>query len=273
MRGERDADREPEPALGPAPASTVAVRRSSALARGPPGRGRRRAAVAPAPAARRRRRAPRARVPVERGADPQRAVLRAAVADHVRGALAHRPRQHGLDGGIERTVGRARRSASIPAADERHPRALELAVERRLAVAADRVADLARAPGARRASTSAISRARLPRGAPGSSRPASSALSAITDRLWPSRSCRSRAKRSRSWATASSGQLGAGLEQLVVAQAQVAHQQHQQPDAGGCCATKPIAAPPLAAAQRREATPASAVHSDQTAEPRAPPAR
>ena len=57
---------------------------------------------------------------------------------------------------------------------------------------------------------------RRPPGRSGSSRPASSALSAITDRLWPSRSCRSRAKRRRSSATASSRQLVARLAQLDV---------------------------------------------------------
>src|SRR3954452_21438604 len=51
------------------------------------------------------------------------------------------------------------------------------------------------------ASTSAIS-SRARAGSRSASRPASWLFSAISDRLWPSRSCRSRAKRSRSSATA-----------------------------------------------------------------------
>ena len=85
---------------------------------------------------------------------------------------------------------------------ERHPRARQLARQRRAAIAGDRLADLARAPRATTSCRSAIC-CDASSGWSGSSRPASWAFSAISDRLWPSRSCRSRAKRSRSSATQS----------------------------------------------------------------------
>src|SRR5919198_512151 len=79
---------------------------------------------------------------VERGDEADRAVARAAVADHVGGRLAHGPGEHRLDVGGQlhrRPVDRR----LDPGGVERRPRALKLGVERRLAVAADRFADLA----------------------------------------------------------------------------------------------------------------------------------
>ena len=69
----------------------------------------------------------------------------------------------------------------IPAADKRHPRALHLPRQRRLAVAADRLADLAQRLTGDLLDVADLAAASSTR--PGSSRPASSALIAITERL------------------------------------------------------------------------------------------
>ena len=166
-----DAESRPDDAAGPAPETgsepgPTPPDESRARATGPPRRGR--AQPRPARAARRaharydrRRRSVAEPTPASGGssgsppssitstaasaspaADPDRALAGAAVADHVGRSLAHRPREHGLDGGGERDLGRVDVGLD-PGGGERHPRARELAVERRLAVAADREAHLA----------------------------------------------------------------------------------------------------------------------------------
>ena len=63
----------------------------------------------------------------------------------------------------------------------------------------------------------------------GSSLPASSALSAISDRSWPSRSCMSRAKRSRSSATASSASSARASRSAALRAQDAADQEPQRP--------------------------------------------
>ena len=128
------------------------------------------------------------------------AARRAAVADDVRRALAHRPGEQRLDVGRQRHVGTLQVGVDARR-QQRHPRALELVDERRPAVAADRLAHLAERL-ARDVLDVRDVRGRFA-GSAAPIRSASSAFSAMTDRLWPTRSCRSRAKRRRSSATAS----------------------------------------------------------------------
>ena len=141
------------------------------------------------------------RVPSASHAD--RAVLRAAVADDVRRALAHGPGEHRVD--VRRAARRrvSSSSQSIPAAASADRAPLELVARATCAGSPAR-------PRAPRASASRVtvwmssSSAAARSGSCSSSRAASSLLSAITERLWPSRSCMSRAMRSRSSETASS---------------------------------------------------------------------
>ena len=114
---------------------------------------------------------------------------------------------------------------------ERDPRAGELAAPAsgcgsRRPPRAPRASAVARhGPAARRCG------APPPPGDRGSSRPASCALSAISDRLWPSRSCRSRAKRRRSSATASSASSARACAQLDVRADDAAERDEQHADA------------------------------------------
>ena len=84
---------------------------------------------------------------------------------------------------------------------EDDPRVRQLTVEGRLPVAADRLAHGGERVAGDPLDVGDLARARS--GSPGSSRPASSLLIAISDRLWPRTSWRSRAIRLRSSATAS----------------------------------------------------------------------
>ena len=153
-----------------------------------------------------------------------------AVADDVRRALAHRPGEHGVDLGRQRRrrVGelaarcRPRSSAARAPGElvgERRARGSRLTASRTSASASrGDVLDLVQL--ARRARRVAVEQPRR----------ASSLLSAITDRLWPSRSCRSRAMRSRSSATASVASSSRGLAQLAVDADDAAERDHQRPD-------------------------------------------
>ena len=159
-------------------------------------RARARAATPSARAGRRRRRTSTAS-----GLEPHRAAAGAAVPDHVGDALAHRPREQ-LAQVAGHLVGAVRQVGVDVGGLQRLAGAGQLAGQGQLAVALHRPAHVGQS--ASRLSRSRSATSRLARtGSTSSSRPASSALTVITVSEWPRMSCRSRANRLRSSATAS----------------------------------------------------------------------
>ena len=133
-------------------------------------------------------------------ADPDRARRGAAVAHDVGDAFADGPGHQGVGDRRQRQLLGLEPDVDPGRAGVRRSRR-QLRAQRRLPEPADGLAD-----GRHRLAGDAfdigdLGRARA--GSSGSSRPASSLLSVISDRLWPSVSCRSRAIRDRSSATAS----------------------------------------------------------------------
>ena len=125
-------------------------------------------------------------VAAARSASPGSAARPRAVAEDVRHALADRPAEHGVDGRAA-ALGRGLHATVDPGRGERRPRPGQLDRERWPPVARRRSRGPTPAPRARPARRPR-SRARARAGiVVGSSRRASSLLSAISDRLWPER--------------------------------------------------------------------------------------
>ena len=206
-----DGTCEPEPAVAAAGARLDARRRPSATRSRRPGEagaGCRRRAPRSSPRRRPRRRSTR----VVRGSRPRRpsvvpdAGSRAgpagAVAEDVRDALADRPAEDRVGGRRQRLPARARPRPSIPAAASAERGAGQLG--RRGSAGGSRRSSR----GPPRATRGRPAGRRPSRPGPGRivrqrAAPASSLFRAMTERLWPSVSWRSRAIRARSSATAS----------------------------------------------------------------------
>ena len=207
------------PRSGSGPASTCPPRRGGSLAEavqpGAPSRARARAGSG-------RRRRPVVddldRTAVAVGDDPDRRPRRVAVAEDVGDPLADGPAEHRVDvaAAVPRARARPRSRSRPPRARSGHRRAPS-----RATAGDSRSPSRGRrpAPRARRARRRAISAAARA-GSSARTRRASSLLSAMSDRLWPSVSCRSRAIRAPLLGDGQLGELGARGVQLTVRPAQ-----------------------------------------------------
>ena len=152
------------------------------------------------------------------------------MSDHVGRSLADGPGEHGFDARLELHV-RALDARLDPGGGQRHPRAGQLSFQCGLPVAADRLAHLVQGVAGDGFDlghlTRRVRRTRLhePAGQLGLDRDHRQAMSEQVVEVAGKALALLGDRHPR--------QLGPSLLELIVARAQVAHQQHQQPDARG----------------------------------------